>query len=148
MDRNDFKRVGLKATMPRMEILSLLEHSPNRHLSAEDIYRLLDTAHSDIGLPTVYRVLAQLHSAGLVTRRQFARGGAVFELRRDPHHCHILCVKCGRIDEFTDTQIEMSLQGVADRAGYELSEYSLVIYGRCSSGSCCNPDGSSRTVYG
>ncbi|MEJ0098446.1 MAG: ferric iron uptake transcriptional regulator [Pseudomonadota bacterium] len=136
MDRNDIKKAGLKVTMPRMEILALLERSPHRHLSAEEIYHLLDAARSDLGLPTVYRVLNQLESAGLVTRRQFARGGAVFELRRDPHHCHILCVNCGRIEEFNDADIETRLRAVADRLRYELSEYSLVVYGRCSSGGC------------
>lgn len=137
MEPNELRDAGLKVTGPRMKILELLERSDNRHLSAEDLYRQLKDHHEDVGLATVYRVLTQFESAGLVVRHHFEDGRAVFELDRGPHHDHIVCVNCGRVDEFRDDTIEKRQQQRAEELGFKLVEHSLILHGECLRGSAC-----------
>lgn len=132
MESQDLRKVGLKVTLPRMKILEILEENDQHHLSAEDVYKVLLEAGEDIGLATVYRVLTQFETAGLVTRHHFEGGHSVFELASGDHHDHILCVKCGRVDEFVDELIEERQKEIAKKAGYEMTDHSLYIYGVCS----------------
>lgn len=136
MERSDLRRAGLKATVPRMRILDILASSSVRHLSAEDIYRKLLEQHEDIGLATVYRVLTQFESAGLVTRQHFEDGMAVFELNLGEHHDHIVCLDCGRVEEFMEASIEDRQRAVAERLGFELKDHSLTMYGHCIRKDC------------
>ena len=133
MESSDLRKVGLKVTLPRMKILDILEGSDARHHSAEDVYKILLGTGEDIGLATVYRVLTQFESAGLVKRHHFEGGHSVFELNQGDHHDHILCVKCGRVDEFVDEIIEQHQKDIAARLGYELTDHCLYMYGICSS---------------
>lgn len=132
MESSDLRKAGLKVTLPRMKILDILEGSDARHHSAEDVYKILLETGEDIGLATVYRVLTQFESAGLVTRHHFEGGHSVFELNQGDHHDHILCVKCGRVDEFVDEIIEQHQKDIAARLGYELTDHCLYMYGVCS----------------
>ena len=127
----DLRKAGLKVTLPRTKILQILERIPRRHMSAEEVYRELLEAGEDVGLATVYRVLTQFEEAKIVTRHHFEGGHSVFELDQGPHHDHILCVKCGRVDEFTDAEIEKRQRRIADETGYEMTDHSLCIYGVC-----------------
>ena len=117
--------------MPRLKILKLLEASGQRHLSAEDLYKELLETGEDIGLATVYRVLTQFEEAGLVNRHRFEGGQSVFELDHGHHHDHMVCVKCGRVDEFVDDVIEERQKAIAERLEYEMTDHSLYIYGIC-----------------
>jgi len=132
LESSDLRKVGLKVTLPRMKILDILEGSSARHQSAEDVYKILLGTGEDIGLATVYRVLTQFESAGLVKRHHFEGGHSVFELDQGDHHDHILCVKCGRVDEFVDEIIEQHQKDIATRLGYELTDHCLYMYGICS----------------
>ena len=132
MESSDLRKAGLKVTLPRMKILDILEGSGARHLSAEDVYKVLLDLGEDIGLTTVYRVLTQFEAAGLVKRHHFEGGHSVFELNQGDHHDHILCVKCGRVDEFVDEIIEQHQKDIATRLGYELTDHCLYMYGICS----------------
>jgi len=132
LESSDLRKAGLKVTLPRMKILDILEGSDARHHSAEDVYKILLETGEDIGLATVYRVLTQFESAGLVTRHHFEGGHSVFELNQGDHHDHILCVKCGRVDEFVDEIIEQHQKDIAARLGYELTDHCLYMYGVCS----------------
>lgn len=131
MESSDLKKVGLKITLPRMKILKFLETSKVRHQSAEDIYRAFLDDGEDIGLATVYRVLTQFEAAGLVERHHFESGQAVFELNEKGHHDHIVCVVCGKVEEFFDEMIESRQQEVAAAKGYEVTDHSLTLYGKC-----------------
>ncbi len=137
----DLRNAGLKVTVPRLKILDILADGAARHLSAEDIYKKLLELHEDIGLATVYRVLTQFEAAGLVTRHHFEGGTAVFELNHGSHHDHILCVDCGRVEEFVDGGIEERQQAVAKRLGFEISDHSLILYGHCRRTNCPNQKG-------
>jgi Fur family ferric uptake transcriptional regulator len=138
MSTKELKQAGLKATLPRLKILEILESSDEqRHMSAEDVYKVLLGHEEDIGLATIYRVLTQFEQAGLVTRHNFEGGHAVFELNEGKHHDHILCVKCGRVDEFVDETIEQRQQEIADKHGFSITDHSLTIYGIC--GDCKQP---------
>ena len=130
-DQNDLKNAGLKATLPRLRILSLFENSKDRHLSAEDIYKVMINAGEDVGLATVYRVLTQFEQAGLLIRHHFESGKAVFELNGGSHHDHIVCIKCGRVEEFYDAEIEKRQKSAAEKLGFEMQDHSLTIYGAC-----------------
>jgi Fur family ferric uptake transcriptional regulator len=130
LQKQDLKKLGLKATTPRMKVLELLEASAQRHLSAEDIYRGLIESGEDVGLATVYRVLTQFENAGLVTRRNFEGGHSVFELDSGLHHDHMICLETGKVIEFVSEDIERLQQEIADRHGYELIEHSLVLHVR------------------
>jgi Fur family ferric uptake transcriptional regulator len=132
LDNRDLKKAGLKATAPRIKILEILEKNKNAHVSAEDVYKTLLSMGEEVGLATVYRVLTQFEQAGLVTRHNFEGGHSLFELDQGEHHDHLLCVKCGRVDEFVDDTIEQRQRLVAEKAGYEMTDHSLVIYGICA----------------
>ena len=131
VESQELKKVGLKATLPRIRILEMLETSEQRHWSAEDVYKALLDSGEDVGLATVYRVLTQFEAAGLVTRHNFDAGHSVFELRQGSHHDHMLCVKCGEIVEFVDDTIEQRQRQIADSAGWALTDHALVLYGVC-----------------
>ena len=128
-ESKELKDHGLKATAPRLKILELMESSHVRHLSAEDIYKLLINSQFEIGLATVYRVLTQFESAGIVIRHHFEEGHSVFELAGEAHHDHIVCVRCGRVEEFHDYEIENRQRIVAERVGFELTDHNLNMYG-------------------
>lgn len=132
MERHDLRKAGLKVTLPRLKILEILEANRQRHMSAEDLYKSLLESGEDIGLATVYRVLTQFESAGLVVRHHFEGGHSVFELDDGEHHDHIVCVRCGRVDEFVDDVIEDRQEHIARDAGYQMTDHSLYIYGICS----------------
>jgi Fur family ferric uptake transcriptional regulator len=132
-ESKELKEHGLKATAPRLKILELMESSQIRHLSAEDIYKLLINSKFEIGLATVYRVLTQFESAGIVIRHHFEEGHSVFELAGETHHDHIVCVRCGRVEEFHDYEIENRQRMVAERLGFELTDHNLNMYGLCLS---------------
>lgn len=136
MENQDLRRAGLKVTLPRMKILEILENSDKRHLSAEDIYKILLNTGEEIGLATIYRVLTQFQDAGLVIRHRFETSQAVFELERGKHHDHLICVKCGRIIEFVDESIESKQKEIAEKNGFKISDHSLIIYGICSDQNC------------
>ena len=134
MESSDLRNAGLKVTLPRVKILEILEKQTNeRHLSAEKVYKILLSEDEEIGLATVYRVLTQFEAAGLVTRHHFEGGNSVFELNKGTHHDHIVCMKCGKVDEFTDQVIEQRQDDIAKDLGYELTDHSLYLYGFCSS---------------
>lgn len=136
MDNQEIRKAGLKVTLPRIKILELLENSPRRHVSAEDVYKMLLENDDEIGLATVYRVLTQFEAAGLVTRHNFEGGHAVFELDRGEHHDHIVCVTCGKVEEFMDATIEKRQKEIAEKHGFEMADHSLIIYGRCKDPNC------------
>jgi len=136
MESDELRNVGLKVTTPRLKILGLLENAKERHLTAEGIYRLLTENGEEIGLATVYRALAQFEAAGLITRHHFEGGQTVFELERGPHHDHIVCVRCGRVEEFYDKVIEERQNAIAKKLGFNLRDHALTLYGECSDGGC------------
>jgi Fur family ferric uptake transcriptional regulator len=133
---HDLKITGLKATTPRLKILNLFEHSAVRHLSAEDVYRLLLNEGLDIGLATVYRVLTQFEQAGLLTRHHFESGKAVFELNQGHHHDHMVCIDCGRVEEFLDPEIERRQTQIAAERGFAIREHALYLYAECVKKNC------------
>ncbi|MEX3606730.1 MAG: ferric iron uptake transcriptional regulator [Burkholderia sp.] len=132
----ELKNIGLKATLPRLKILEIFQQSEVRHLTAEDVYRNLLHEQLDIGLATVYRVLTQFEQAGLLTRSNFESGKAVFELNEGSHHDHLVCLDCGRVEEFFDAEIENRQQAIAKTRGFELQEHSLAMYGSCTTENC------------
>jgi Fur family transcriptional regulator, ferric uptake regulator len=132
MDNQQLREAGLKITVPRKKILELLAQPSARHLSADDIYKALLDSGEDIGLATVYRVLAQFEAANLVKRQNFEEDYSVFELNQGPHHDHLVCMECSKVDEFMDKIIETRQQKVAENAGYKMTDHRLIIYGICS----------------
>jgi Fur family ferric uptake transcriptional regulator len=136
LEGKDLRKAGLKVTLPRLKILEILETGSTRHLSAEDIYRQLLESNEDIGLATVYRVLTQFEAAGLVTRHHFEDGMAVFELNQGTHHDHIVCLDCGRVEEFVDSSIEERQTQVATKLGFAIRDHSLILYGHCRRADC------------
>src|SRR5258708_25162145 len=130
------KDSGLKATLPRRKILELFESSKVRHLSAEDVYRALIAEGIDVGLATVYRVLTQFEHAGLLSRQHFETGKAVFELNQGRHHDHLVCLQCGRVEEFYDAEIEKRQVRVATERGFAIREHSLQLYADCTKPNC------------
>ena len=140
MDPKILKKAGLKVTAPRLKVMEILEQAEDHHLSAETIYRRLLEAGEEIGLATVYRVLTQFEQAGLVNRRHFEGTQAVFELERGSHHDHIVCVKCGHVEEFADPMIEQRQRDIAGRMGFDIKQRALTIYGDCSQESCPHDD--------
>lgn len=131
MESRDLRKAGLKVTLPRMKILDMLEQSPSRHLSAEDVYKALLESGDDIGLATVYRVLTQFEAAGLVQRHHFEGNQSVFELAEGDHHDHMVCLGCGKIEEFCDPMIEERQRAVAQERGFEITDHALNLYGKC-----------------
>ena len=136
METNDLRKAGLKVTLPRLKILEILGTMTPRHMSAEDIYKHLLESHEEIGLATVYRVLTQFEAAGLVTRHHFEGTTAVFELNEGQHHDHIVCLDCGKVEEFMDAEIEELQRKVAKRLQFELKDHSMILYGRCTRPEC------------
>lgn len=139
---NDLKTMGLKATLPRLKILNLFETSEERHLTAEDVYKLLMAEGMDIGLATIYRVLTQFEQAGLLARHHFESGKAVFELNEGGHHDHLVCLQCGHVEEFYDAEIEKRQEAIARDRGFVIHEHSLQLYGYCHRQNCPNRRGS------
>ncbi|AJW44431.1 MULTISPECIES: ferric iron uptake transcriptional regulator [Ralstonia] len=132
----DLKNIGLKATVPRLKILEIFQTSDERHMSAEDVYRILLAEHMDIGLATVYRVLTQFEQAGLLSRNNFESGKAIYELNEGKHHDHLVCLDCGRVEEFFDAEIEQRQQSIARARGFALQEHALSLYGNCTKEPC------------
>lgn len=128
MEAQDLKKAGLKATLPRLRILEILEKSDVKHMSAEDVYKALLDAGEDVGLATVYRVLTQFETAGLIMRHNFDSGHSVFELNRGGHHDHMVCIETGKVIEFESPEIEKLQKSIAEKYGYELEDHSLVLY--------------------
>lgn len=143
MESQDLRSAGLKVTGPRLKMLELLEKTKERHLSAEAIHRQLVETGEEIGLATVYRVLTQFEAAGLVTRHHFEGGLAVFELERGTHHDHIVCVRCGRVEEFYDKVIEERQHAIAKKLGYTLRDHAMTLYGECNGPDCTGRDNKS-----
>ena len=133
---SDLKASGLKATLPRLKILEIFQNSAVRHLTAEDVYKILLSENMDVGLATVYRVLTQFEQAGLLNRNHFETGKAIFELNEGSHHDHLVCLDCGRVEEFFDGEIEARQQKVARERGFNISEHALAIYGHCIKDRC------------
>jgi Fur family ferric uptake transcriptional regulator len=132
VETQELRDVGLKVTLPRMKILEIMERETNeRHLNAEQVYKILLSENEEIGLATIYRVLTQFEAAGLVSRHHFEGGNSVFELNKGQHHDHLVCVKCGQVDEFTDDIIEDRQNQIAKGLGYDLTDHSLYLYGLC-----------------
>ncbi len=131
MSNTDLRKAGLKVTTPRLKILELLESSAEKHVSAEDIYKLLIGSGDEVGLATVYRVLTQFEAAGLVKRHNFEGGQSVFELAEGKHHDHIVCVKCNKVEEFVDDVIEQRQDAIAHKMGFEITDHALNIFGIC-----------------
>ena len=127
----ELKKAGLKATLPRLKILSILEDSKDRHMTAEDVYKHLLDAGEQVGLATVYRVLTQFETAGLVMRHNFEGGRSVFEINQGGHHDHMVCLECGKVFEFYDTAIEDRQHKIAEKAGFHIEDHSLYLYGMC-----------------
>ena len=136
MEDQEIRNAGLKVTAPRLKILEMLELCHDRHVSAEELYRMLLERGEDIGLATIYRVLTQFEAAELVKRHNFEGGSSVFELNRGEHHDHILCVNCGRVVEFFDSVIERRQREIAAEHGFQIEDHTLVIYGRCDRPEC------------
>ncbi|MBK9136884.1 MAG: ferric iron uptake transcriptional regulator [Betaproteobacteria bacterium] len=132
----ELKSSGLKATLPRIKILDVFRHTERRHMTAEDVYRALLGEDADIGLATVYRVLMQFEQAGLLTRSNFESGKAVYELNEGQHHDHLVCLDCGRVEEFLDPEIEQRQRAVAVKRGFALQEHSLALYAHCRKTDC------------
>lgn len=140
----ELKSSGLKATLPRLKVLDIFQRGGQRHMSAEDVYRVLLEERSDVGLATVYRVLTQFEQAGILIRSNFDGGKAVFELDEGQHHDHLVCLDCGRVEEFFDEAIEHRQHEVAAAKGYEIADHALSIYANCTKTDCPNRPKNSR----
>jgi Fur family ferric uptake transcriptional regulator len=137
VENQEIRKAGLKVTLPRVKILEILEtNEQQRHMTAEDVYKALLERGEEIGLATVYRVLTQFVSAGLVERHHFESGQAVFELNRGSHHDHIVCVQCGHVEEFVDETIERCQRRIAEEKGFKIADHALTIYGDCQREDC------------
>jgi Fur family ferric uptake transcriptional regulator len=128
---DELKSTGLKATAPRLKILEIFQKAEQRHMTADDLYRLLLAEHSDIGLATVYRALTQFEQAGILSRHHFEAGKAVYELRDERHHDHFVCLSCGKVEEFLDAEIERRQRHVAQSRGWTLQDHAMSLYGLC-----------------
>ena len=133
---DELKNTGLKATLPRLKILEVFQRGAQRHMTAEDVFRVLLDNRSDIGLATVYRVLMQFEQAGLLTRSNFESGKAVYELNEGQHHDHMVCIDCGRVEEFFDEEIERRQHAIARDKGFVLQEHALSMYATCIKDNC------------
>jgi Fur family transcriptional regulator, ferric uptake regulator len=130
-DIDELKKAGLKATLPRLKILSILEAGGGRHMTAEDVYKSLTEAGEEVGLATVYRVLTQFETAGLIIRHNFEGGRAVYEVNQGSHHDHMVCMECGKVFEFYDDAIEVRQKDIAAKAGFAIEDHALYLYGVC-----------------
>ncbi len=133
---DELKSTGLKATVPRLKILEIFQGNARRHLSAEDVYRVLLGAGSDVGLATVYRVLSQFEHAEILSRSHFEGGKAVFELNAGQHHDHLVCLDCGKVEEFYDAEIEQRQHAVATTKGFAIADHALSLYAHCTTPAC------------
>jgi Fur family ferric uptake transcriptional regulator len=136
MSPPELKSLGLKATVPRMKILEVFQQGRLRHMSAEDVYKELLTDNSDIGLATVYRVLMQFEQAGILKRTHFESGRSLFELNEGEHHDHLVCLQCGRVEEFIDPEIEKRQRRIARELGFALQDHALALYANCIKPDC------------
>ena len=136
MNRQNLKDVGLKITVPRVRILDILDKTATRHMTAERLYQQLQDAGQPVSLATVYRVLTQFEQAGLLKRSNFESGRSVFELEKGSHHDHLVCVDCGRVEEFFDAEIERRQKIIAAERGFELQDHALSLYGTCIKEDC------------
>jgi Fur family transcriptional regulator, ferric uptake regulator len=132
----ELKSTGLKATIPRLKILEVFQRSRQRHMSAEDVFKVLLLENSDVGLATVYRVLTQFEQASILSRSQFEGGKSVYELNEGQHHDHIVCLDCGKVEEFYDPEIESRQQAVAQAKGFTITDHALSLYARCTKTAC------------
>ena len=133
---DELKNTGLKATLPRLKILEIFQTGGQRHMPAEDVFRVLLNEHSDIGLATVYRVLTQFEQAGILERSHFESGKAVYELNEGQHHDHLVCLDCGRVEEFYDAEIEKRQHDVARTKGFDIADHALSLYAHCTKSEC------------
>ena len=134
----ELKSTGLKATLPRLKILEIFQKSAVRHMTAEDIYRVLLEERSDIGLATIYRVLAQFEQAGILSRSHFEGGKSVYEINAGQHHDHLVCLDCGKVEEFFDAEIEKRQHVIASAKGFTIADHALSLYARCTTARCPN----------
>lgn len=132
----ELKSSGLKATLPRIKILEIFQQARQRHMTAEDVFKILLAEGSDIGLATVYRVLMQFEQAGILSRNHFESGKSVFELNEGQHHDHLVCLDCGHVEEFYDPQIEARQRAIAQERGFALQEHTLALYAHCRRDGC------------
>jgi len=135
---DELKSTGLKATLPRLKVLEIFQKGSQRHMSAEDVFRTLLLERSDVGLATVYRVLTQFEQAGILSRSNFEGGKAVFELNEGQHHDHLVCLDCGKVEEFYDAEIEHRQHTVAKSKGFAIAEHALSLYAHCTKDACPN----------
>jgi len=135
---DELKSTGLKATLPRLKVLEIFQKGSQRHMSAEDVFRILLQEHSDVGLATVYRVLTQFEQAGILSRSNFEGGKAIYELNEGQHHDHLVCLDCGKVEEFFDAQIEERQNAVAVAKGFMIAEHALSLYAHCTKDPCPN----------
>ena len=133
---DELKSTGLKATLPRLKILEVFQRGTQRHMTAEDVFRVLLQERSDIGLATVYRVLTQFEQAGILSRSHFESGKAVYEINEGTHHDHLVCLDCGKVEEFYDAEIERRQHSVAKAKGFEIAEHALSLYAHCTKEAC------------
>ena len=133
---SELNSMGLKATVPRLKILELFENAEEHHLTADDVYRLLLGENMDIGLATVYRVLTQFEQAGLLERHHFESGKAIFEIKAGQHHDHLVCIDCGRVEEFFDEEIERRQKKIAKERGFAIQDHALYLYAECTKRDC------------
>lgn len=133
---DELKNSGLKATLPRIKVLEVFQKTKQRHMSAEDVFKMLLAEGADVGLATVYRVLMQFEQAGILSRNHFESGKAVFELNEGTHHDHLVCVECGRVEEFYDAEIEKRQRNIAQTRGFELQDHALALYASCTKKHC------------
>ncbi|MCJ0765933.1 ferric iron uptake transcriptional regulator [Variovorax terrae] len=141
---DELKSTGLKATLPRLKILEIFQKGAQRHMTAEDVFRVLLEDRSDIGLATVYRVLTQFEQAGILSRSHFESGKAVYELNEGQHHDHLVCLDCGRVEEFYDAEIEKRQHAVAKAKGFVIADHALSLYANCTKDKCPNRPASGR----
>ena len=132
----ELKSTGLKATIPRLKILEVFQRSSQRHMSAEDVFKVLLLENSDVGLATVYRVLTQFEQASILSRSQFEGGKSVYELNEGQHHDHLVCLDCGKVEEFYDPEIESRQQAVAQAKGFTITDHALSLYAHCTRKPC------------
>ena len=145
---DELKSTGLKATLPRLKILEVFQRGTQRHMTAEDVFRVLLQERSDIGLATVYRVLAQFEQAGILSRSHFESGKAVYEINEGTHHDHLVCLDCGRVEEFYDAEIERRQLSVAKAKGFDIAEHALSLYAHCTKNPCPNRPPTQRRQQG
>ncbi len=133
---DELKSTGLKATLPRLKILEIFQTGQQRHMTAEDVFRVLLNEGADVGLATVYRVLAQFEQADILLRSHFESGRAVYELNQGQHHDHLVCLDCGRVEEFFDAEIEQRQHAIAKTQGFAIADHALSLYAHCTRSSC------------